>query len=83
MKVPTPHNAAIAGQIAPTVIMPGDPLRAKFIAKPISNPPCYNTVRGMLGYTGRYKGRRYRCRATAWAFHPWASMLMSFTTFTA
>jgi purine-nucleoside phosphorylase len=58
MKVPTPHNAAIAGQIAPTVIMPGDPLRAKFIAETyLESPHCYNTVRGMLGYTGRYKGR--------------------------
>lgn len=58
MSLPTPHNAAIAGQIAKTVIMPGDPLRAKFIAETyLEEPFCYNTVRGMLGYTGRYKGR--------------------------
>ena len=56
---PTPHNAALLGQIAPTVLMPGDPLRAKYIAeKYLENPICYNTVRGMLGYTGTYQGHR-------------------------
>lgn len=57
--MPTPHNAASKGDIAPTVLMPGDPLRAKFIAETyLENPVCYNTVRGMLGYTGSHKGRR-------------------------
>ena len=56
---PTPHNAALLGQIAPTVLMPSDPLRAKYIAeKYLENPICYNTVRGMLGYTGTYQGHR-------------------------
>lgn len=55
--MPTPHNNAKKGDIARTVLMPGDPLRAKFIAETyLENPVCYNEVRGMLGYTGTYKG---------------------------
>lgn len=55
--MPTPHNAAEKGAIAKTVLMPGDPLRAEFIAKTyLENPICYNKVRGMLGFTGKYKG---------------------------
>ena len=55
----TPHNAAQKGQIAPNVLMAGDPLRAQFTAENyLENPVCFNTVRGMLGYTGTYKGRR-------------------------
>ncbi len=54
----TPHNAAEKGQIAKTVLMPGDPLRAKFIAETfLENPVQFNTVRNMFGYTGTYKGR--------------------------
>lgn len=53
----TPHNSAEKGEIAKTVLMPGDPLRAEFIAKTyLENPICYNKVRGMLGFTGKYKG---------------------------
>lgn len=53
----TPHNSAKIGDIAKTVLMPGDPLRAKFIAENfLENAVCFNTVRGMLGYTGTYKG---------------------------
>lgn len=53
----TPHNAAEMGQIAKVVLMPGDPLRAKFIAENfLENPVCFSSVRGMLGYTGSYKG---------------------------
>lgn len=56
---PTPHNAAKAGDIAKTVLMPGDPLRAKYVAEHyLENVVCFNTVRNMLGYTGTYKGRR-------------------------
>ena len=56
--VPTPHNGAKVGDIAKTVLMPGDPLRAKFIAENyLENPVCFNTVRNMLGYTGTYKGK--------------------------
>lgn len=55
----TPHNNANKGDIAGTVLMPGDPLRAKFIAENyLENPVCYNEVRGMLGFTGTYKGVR-------------------------
>lgn len=55
----TPHNNAEKGDIAKTVLMPGDPLRAKFIAETyLEDAVCYNTVRNMLGFTGYYKGRR-------------------------
>lgn len=55
--MPTPHNSANKGDIAKTVLMPGDPLRAKFIADNYLNDAiCYNEVRGMLGFTGTYKG---------------------------
>lgn len=56
--VPTPHNGAKLGDIAKTVLMPGDPLRAKFIADTyLENVKCFNTVRNMLGFTGTYKGK--------------------------
>lgn len=56
--VPTPHNGAKVGEIARTVLMPGDPLRAKYIAETyLENPVCFNMVRNMLGYTGTYKGK--------------------------
>lgn len=52
----TPHNTAKVGDIAKTVLMPGDPLRAKFIAENfLENPKQFNNVRGMLGFTGTYK----------------------------
>lgn len=55
----TPHNAANSGEIAKTVLMPGDPLRAKFIAETyLENPVQFNTVRNMFGYTGTYKGHQ-------------------------
>lgn len=55
----TPHNAAQKGDIAKTVLLPGDPLRAQYIAEHyLENPVCFNTVRNMLGYTGTYKGKR-------------------------
>lgn len=58
-KIPTPHIEAKEGEIAKTVIMAGDPLRAKFMAeKYLDNPTTYNQVRGMFGYTGTYKGKR-------------------------
>ena len=57
--MPTPHNAAQMGDIAKTVLMPGDPLRAKYIAEHyLTDVVCYNTVRNMLGFTGYYKGKR-------------------------
>ena len=57
----TPHNAAAKGDIAKTVLMPGDPLRAKFIAEHfLENAVCYNTVRGMYGYTGLSRRTGFR-----------------------
>ncbi len=57
--VPTPHNGAKPGDIAKTVLMPGDPLRAKYIADTyLENVTCFNTVRNMFGYTGEYKGKK-------------------------
>ena len=56
---PTPHIGAQYGDIAETVIMAGDPLRVKLMAeKYLENPVCFNNVRGMLGFTGTYKGKR-------------------------
>lgn len=56
--IPTPHNNAKKGDIAKKVLMPGDPLRAKYIAETyLENPVCFNTVRNVLGYTGTYKGK--------------------------
>ena len=57
--IPTPHIKATEGQIAKTVLMPGDPLRAKFIAETyLSDVICFNEVRNMFGFTGTYKGKR-------------------------
>ena len=56
---PTPHIGAQYGEIAETVLMAGDPLRAKFIAENfLTNPVQFNEVRGMLGFTGTYEGKR-------------------------
>ena len=58
MSIPTPHNTAKKEDIAKKVLMPGDPLRAKYIAETyLENPVCFNTVRNMFGYTGTYKGK--------------------------
>lgn len=57
--MPTPHNAAEKGDIAKTVLMPGDPLRAKYLAeKYLEDVNGFNTVRGMLGFTGTYEGKK-------------------------
>ena len=54
----TPHIGAKKGEIAPFVIMAGDPLRVQFMAEHyLENPVLFNKVRGMLGYTGTYKGK--------------------------
>jgi len=57
MSVPTPHIAAKLGEIAKTVLMPGDPLRSKWIAETfLENPVLVNNTRGVQGYTGTWKG---------------------------
>lgn len=59
-QTPTPHNGAKYGDIAKTVFMSGDPLRAKMIAETyLENPVLYNEVRGMLGFTGTRNGKTY------------------------
>ncbi len=57
MSTPTPHISAKPGDFAKTVLMPGDPLRARFIADTfLENPVLVNNVRGVQGYTGTYRG---------------------------
>ncbi|WP_074407066.1 purine-nucleoside phosphorylase [Aquimarina megaterium] len=59
------HIAAQPGEIAETVLLPGDPMRAKWIAQTfLDNPICYNEIRGMLGYTGTYKGKPVSVQGT-------------------
>lgn len=61
----TPHNNAITGQIAETVLLPGDPLRAKFIAENfLSDVEQFNAVRNMFGYTGTYNGKKVSVMGT-------------------
>lgn len=63
--IPTAHNEAKLGDFANTVLMPGDPLRAKFIAENfLENPVLVNNVRGVQGYTGTYKGQRVSVMAS-------------------
>jgi len=59
------HIAAQADQIAQSILLPGDPLRAKFIAESLLEDAfCFNEVRGMLGYTGTYQGKRVSVMGT-------------------
>ncbi|MBT2732272.1 MULTISPECIES: purine-nucleoside phosphorylase [Carnobacterium] len=59
------HISAKEGQIADIVLLPGDPLRAKYIAETfLEDAVCYNTVRNMLGYTGTYKGKKISVQGT-------------------
>lgn len=59
------HIGAQEGQIADKILLPGDPLRAKFIAENfLEDAECFNNVRGMLGYTGTYKGERISVMGT-------------------
>lgn len=61
----TVHLEAKPGDLAPAVLLPGDPLRAQFIAETyLQDAVCHNRVRGMLGYTGTYKGARVSVQAT-------------------
>ncbi len=63
--IPTPHITAKEGDFARTVLMPGDPLRAKFIAETfLTDAKLVNNVRGVQGYTGYYKGKRVSVMAS-------------------
>lgn len=63
--IPTAHIEAKEGQLADTVIMPGDPLRSKFIAETfLENPVLVNNVRGVQGYTGTYNGKKVTVMAS-------------------
>jgi len=63
--VSTPHINAKKGEIAETILLPGDPLRAKFIAETyLEDPVQFNAVRNMLGYTGTYKGKKVSVMGT-------------------
>ncbi|MBR6750662.1 MAG: purine-nucleoside phosphorylase [Clostridia bacterium] len=65
MSIPTPHISAKLGDFAETVLMPGDPLRAKFIAENfLTDAVLVNNVRGINGYTGYYKGKRVSVMAS-------------------
>lgn len=65
MSTPTPHISAKAGDFAKTVLMPGDPLRSKYIAENfLENAVLVNDVRGIQGYTGTYKGRKVSVMAS-------------------
>ncbi|HIU90922.1 MAG TPA: purine-nucleoside phosphorylase [Candidatus Fimimonas merdipullorum] len=65
MPVPTPHIAAKLGDFANTVLMPGDPLRSKFIAENfLTDAVLVNNVRGVQGYTGLYNGKRVSVMAS-------------------
>jgi len=59
------HIEAKPGEIAESVLLPGDPLRAKWIAETfLKNATCYNNVRGMLGYTGTFQGKKISVQGT-------------------
>ncbi len=63
--IPTPHINAPEGAFARTVLMPGDPLRSKFIAETyLENPVLVNNVRGVQGYTGEYRGKKVSVMAS-------------------
>ena len=75
----TIHNEAEPEQIAPVVLMPGDPLRAKLIAEEyLENCILFNQVRNMLGYTGWYKGHRISVMGGGMAAPQLVSMPMNF-----
>ena len=71
----TPHNEAQTGDIAKTVLMPGDPLRAKYIADNyLTDVSCFNTVRNMSGFTGIYNG----CWEVVWECLQWEYIHMNY-----
>lgn len=82
LKYPTPHINAHPEDIAETVLMPGDPQRAEFVAKNfLQDAKLFNNVRGVQGYTGIYKEKRYPSWQAEWVCPPSAYTAMSFSTF--
>ena len=75
----TPHNDAQAGDIAKTVLMPGDPLRAKYIADNyLTDVSCFNTVRNMSGFTGIYNGCRVSVMGSGMECLQWEYIHMNY-----
>ncbi len=75
--MPTPHNEANLGDIAKTVIMPGDPLRAKYIAENfLTSYKLVNSVRGMYAYTGNYKGKEVTIMASRYGNAKYGNLLL-------
>ena len=69
------HIEAEEGQIAKTVLMPGDPMRAKYIAEHyLTDVICYSQVRGMNGYTGYYNGKKVSVQGSGMVSSLWASI---------
>ena len=63
--IPTPHMEAKEGEIAKTILLPGDPLRAKYIAENfLTDVKVFNTVRNILGFTGKYEGKEVSVMGT-------------------
>lgn len=84
MPIPTPHiEAKSPDEIANTVLMPGDPLRAKFIAETyLEDVTQFNQVRGMLGFTGYYKGKRVSVMGSGMGIRPPSFTTMNCSLFT-
>lgn len=81
---PTPHINAHPGDFAHTVLMPGDPLRSRFVAENfLTDAHLVNNVRSVYGYTGTYKGKSVSVMASVWECRRSEYILMSFTTFSA
>ena len=83
-QIPTPHINAKYGDFADTVLLPGDPLRAKLVAETfLEDAKQVTGVRGALGFTGLYKGERvsYLSWGPAWECRPSAYTPMNFLTF--
>lgn len=73
--IPTPHISAKEGEIAPSILLPGDPLRAKYIAENfLAGAKQFNSTRNMFGYTGFYRDKPFPSWEPAWAARPWASI---------
>lgn len=78
----TPHNEAKIDDISNIVLMPGDPLRAKYIADTfLDDAKLVNTVRNMFGYTGFYKGKKLQFLHLEWVCQALEFILMSCTNF--